>query len=166
MPTLSDTGRSFIDQCPARRVMTDRNPTTEPTDPGLGRALRWALAALALVASATIFLVIKNSPPLFQSHGEEASLPNDAPLVRFRDITAEAGITFHHFNGARGEKLLPETMGAGAAFCDFDGDGDQDLLFVNATEWPWNRDASRIAHTAALYRNDGRGRFDDVTNGS
>ena len=60
------------------------------------------------------------------------------PTVRFTDITREAGISFVHVNGAAGEKLLPETMGGGVAFFDCDGDGDQDLLFVNGTRWPWD----------------------------
>jgi hypothetical protein len=83
------------------------------------------------------------------------------PPVKFVDITREAGITFTHTNGADGEKLLPETMGSGAAFLDYDGDGDQDLLLVNSDEWPDNQGASRP--TQALYRNDGKGHFEDVT---
>ncbi len=58
------------------------------------------------------------------------------PDVRFVEITKEAGIAFKHVNAARGEKLLPETMGSGAAFFDYDGDGDPDLFLVNSTAWP------------------------------
>ncbi len=54
------------------------------------------------------------------------------PDVRFVDVTKEAGLHFVHTNGAAGEKLLPETMGSGVAFLDYDGDGDQDLLLVNS----------------------------------
>jgi hypothetical protein len=59
-------------------------------------------------------------------------------------------------------------MGSGAAFLDFDGDGDQDLLLVNGADWPWTEPARRAtpAPTSALYANDGRGRFTDVTAGS
>jgi hypothetical protein len=83
------------------------------------------------------------------------------PAVRFVDVTRESGITFVHVNGAAGEKLLPETMGSGAAFLDFDGDGDQDLLLVNSDHWPEHPTSPRP--TQALYRNDGKGHFDDVT---
>ena len=99
----------------------------------------------------------------------EASAPasTEVPLVRFTDVTASSGITFSHFNGAYGDKLLPETMGGGVAFFDFDGDGDQDLLFVNGTHWPLKSGSSdEKPPTAALYRNDGHGRFDDATKGS
>ena len=80
--------------------------------------------------------------------------------VHFTDITEDAGITFVHENGATGKKYLPETMGSGVAFFDFDGDGDQDLLFVNSMSWP------RGPTTSALYRNRGDGAFEDVTAGS
>ena len=58
---------------------------------------------------------------------------NEIPLVHFTDITRQAGIQFSHNNGATGDKLLPETMGGGVAFFDFDNDGNQDLLFINST---------------------------------
>ena len=58
------------------------------------------------------------------------------PTAPFTDITTEAGIGFVHENGACGEKLLPETMGGGCAFLDFDGDNDQDILLVNSCHWP------------------------------
>ena len=83
------------------------------------------------------------------------------PPVKFVDITTAAGIRFVHANGAFGDKLLPETMGAGVAFLDYDNDGDQDLLFVNSCPWPGHE--AKTAPTQALYRNDGKGHFDDVT---
>src|SRR5262245_45757979 len=54
------------------------------------------------------------------------------PGGRFREVTKEAGIRFRHTNGSFGKKLLPETMGSGVAFLDYDRDGHQDLLFVNS----------------------------------
>jgi hypothetical protein len=83
------------------------------------------------------------------------------PSVRFTDITEKAGIGFHHVNGLSGHKLLPETMGSGVAFLDYDRDGHQDLLFVNSCSWP-GREAKPVP-TQALYRNRGDGTFADVT---
>src|SRR5580765_4323766 len=83
--------------------------------------------------------------------------------AKFTDITSQAGITFVHNNGAFGDKLLPETMGGGVAFFDFDNDGNQDLLFINSTYWPQHIPAGKQPTAMALYRNDGRGHFTDVT---
>ncbi len=87
------------------------------------------------------------------------------PEIPFTDITAAAGIRFHHDNGAAGERLLPETMGGGVAFFPLDEDERPDLLFVNSTAWPWSDTDGRVA-TPALYHNLGDGRFEDVTAGS
>lgn len=87
----------------------------------------------------------------------------EVPRVRFTDITASSGIDFVHENGARGEKLLPETMGSGCAFLDHDGDGDSDLLFVNARPWPGSEEPGAPASTPALYENRDGGKFVDIT---
>jgi hypothetical protein len=87
----------------------------------------------------------------------------DVQAVTFTDVTASAGIRFTHNNGAFGKKYLPETMGSGVAFFDFDGDADQDLLFVNGMDWPGNK---KRRTTSQLYRNRGDGTFEDVTKGS
>jgi enediyne biosynthesis protein E4 len=90
----------------------------------------------------------------------------EIPDARFTDVTAASGITFTHVNGAYGEKLLPETMGGGVAFFDYDCDGHQDLLFVNSTYWPGHVPEGKTPPTMALYHNDGHGHFTDVTAGS
>jgi enediyne biosynthesis protein E4 len=80
--------------------------------------------------------------------------------VRLVDVTAAAGIQFQHNNGAYGGKLLPETLGAGCAFLDYDGDGWQDILLVNGTDWPGHK---RKTSTLKLFRNNRNGTFSDVT---
>src|SRR5439155_9743955 len=83
-----------------------------------------------------------------------------ASTVTFTDVTAAAGITFVHTNGAFGKKYLPETLGSGCAFVDVDGDGWQDIFFVNSKAWPGR---SGAASYPALYRNNHDGTFTDVT---
>jgi enediyne biosynthesis protein E4 len=87
---------------------------------------------------------------------------NKAPAtsIRFEDITTAAGIRFTHNNGAFGKKWLPETMGSGVAFLDYDNDGWQDVLLVNGTDWPGR---VRRHTTLALYHNNHDGTFTDVT---
>ena len=67
-----------------------------------------------------------------------------AAQIQFHDITAQAGIRFVHNNGAFGKKYLPETMGPGAAFIDYDGDGWPDILLVNGADWPGHKRAVRV----------------------
>jgi hypothetical protein len=86
--------------------------------------------------------------------------------IQFVDVTEESGIDFVHNNGAHGKKYLPETMGSGVAFFDFDGDQDEDLLFVNGMDWPDAPAGTRRTSTPALFRNRGDGSFEDVTLGS
>ncbi len=76
------------------------------------------------------------------------------------DVTAAAGLDFHHNSGAYGGKLLPETLGSGCAFLDYDADGWQDILLVNGMDWPGHQ---RQRSTLKLYRNNRNGTFTDVT---
>ncbi len=82
------------------------------------------------------------------------------PGFRLVDVTAKAGIQFHHNSGAYGGKLLPETLGSGCAFLDYDGDGWQDILLLNGMDWPGHK---RQRSTLRLYRNNRNGTFTDVT---
>jgi enediyne biosynthesis protein E4 len=79
---------------------------------------------------------------------------------QFSDQSGPAGIHFHHNNGAFGGKLLPETLGSGCAFLDYDGDGWPDILLVNSMDWPAH---ARQRSTLKLYRNNRDGTFTDVT---
>src|SRR5712671_7122541 len=91
---------------------------------------------------------------------------DEVPLVKFTDVTREAGIRFTHVNGAYGDKLLPEAMGGGVAFFDYDGDNHQDLLFINSAYWPGHVPPNQPPPTLELYHNDGHGRFTAATKGS
>lgn len=82
------------------------------------------------------------------------------PGFRLVDVTKSAGLAFRHNNGAYGGKLLPETLGSGCAFIDYDNDGWPDVLFVNGCDWPGHQ---RQRSTLALYRNNRNGTFTDVT---
>jgi enediyne biosynthesis protein E4 len=140
----------------------------------VGKAFRWsALIFVVLVAGIVGGIIYarrtkpKAAPKVTALSAPAAAQakPVQIPTVKFTDVTAAAGITFTHFNGASPEKLLPETMGAGVACFDFDNDGDQDLLFVNGTPWPWARIAGAMP-TLKLYANDGTGKFKDATSAS
>ena len=86
--------------------------------------------------------------------------PAQTALVEFTEVAAEVGIEFTHNTGAFGQKWLPETMGSGCAFVDYDLDGDADALLLSGSDFPGQASARR--QTMALFRNDG-GRFVDVT---
>jgi len=84
-----------------------------------------------------------------------------AQQIHFRDITGQAGIRFTHNNGAFGKKWLPETMGPGCAFIDYDNDGYPDILLVNGEDFPGHPHAGPA--TPKLYHNNHDGTFTDVT---
>ncbi|HWB96313.1 MAG TPA: CRTAC1 family protein [Bryobacteraceae bacterium] len=86
---------------------------------------------------------------------------SSGPLgFRFTDVTAASGIRFEHNSGAFGGKYLPETLGPGCAFLDYDQDGWPDILLVNGTDWPGHK---RRRSTMRLYHNNRDGTFTDVT---
>jgi enediyne biosynthesis protein E4 len=90
-----------------------------------------------------------------------ASLPDaTSPGFKFVDVTEQAGLQFQHNSGAYGGKLLPETLGSGCAFLDYDRDGWQDILLVNGMDWPGHKQRHS---TLRLYHNNRNGRFTDVT---
>jgi hypothetical protein len=136
----------------------------------IGRVFRWSLAVIGVVALVAVLVVwVTRDRPVATEVVERGPIEAPPPLdqtvpempdVPFRDVTLEAGIDFIHVSGAEGEKLLPETMGVGAAFLDYDNDGDQDVFLVNSKPW---EDGADPPATPALYRNDGSGRFADVT---
>lgn len=139
-------------------------------DAVIGRALQRSAMALALAGVIGVggWLLLRGGDDAAPTQGLDAVAPEvvaqevTAPTVAFRDITAEAGIDFVHHNGADGDKLLPESMGGGVAFFDYDNDGDADLLFVNSADWAHAKGPRRPS-SMALYANDGTGNFRQVT---
>ncbi len=137
------------------------------------RAFRSSLVVIGVVAVIVMVAIIRLNLP--KGHAEikqsDLALPElrtapveQLPRVTFTDVTEAAGIHFVHENGADGDKLLPETMGGGCALFDYDGDNDLDILFVNASRWPWDaRPAPSSPPTLALYRNEGDWKFAEVT---
>src|SRR3982075_3343588 len=115
------------------------------------RSFLWGIAGLA---SASI-LTSTSGLPL---DAFAASPP--APGFRLVDMTASSGIKFRHNSGAYGGKLLPETLGSGCAFLDYDRDGWQDILLVNGMDWPGHKQRHS---TLRLYHNNRNGRFTEVT---
>jgi hypothetical protein len=103
-----------------------------------------------------IALLVCAAPAFAQAPKNEAA----GSSITFRDITQQAGIRFVHNNGAFGKKYLPETMGPGVAFIDYDNDGWQDIFVVNGTDWPGHTSKHS---TPKLYHNNHDGTFTDVT---
>jgi enediyne biosynthesis protein E4 len=100
--------------------------------------------------------------PLVDRRTDPADWASPSFEHAFHDVTREAGIDFVHYNAATERRLLPETMGSGVAFFDFDGDNYPDLFFVNGAPLGPSDDRP----TSRLYRNLRNGRFADVTDGS
>ncbi|HKV25384.1 MAG TPA: CRTAC1 family protein [Candidatus Acidoferrum sp.] len=110
------------------------------------KLLRGAVAGLTVVLLCALTIV--------------AQAPQAGSKVQFVDVTRQAGIHFVHTNGAFGKKYLPETLGPGVAFIDYDNDGWPDIFLVNGMDWPGHGTARS---TPKLYHNNHDGTFTDVT---
>ena len=86
--------------------------------------------------------------------------PRPSGPIEYTDVTNQAGIHFKHNSGAFGKKYLPETLGTGCAFFDYDNDGWQDIVLVNSADWPEHKTGKSFL---ALYHNNQDGTFTDVT---
>jgi hypothetical protein len=111
------------------------------------KALTAACAALALTAAAVASFANANNS-------------QSGTSIIFRDVTQQSGIRFVHNNGAFGKKFLPETLGPGVAFIDYDNDGWPDIFLANGTDWPGH---AQKHTTPKLYHNNRDGTFTDVT---
>src|SRR5437899_7299487 len=117
-------------------------PRLWPIPANFVRVLTLALTAIGSIFIST--LTAQNAP---------------VPSIEFTNVTAAAGIKFKHFKGNNGISINREEFGPGICVADFDGDGWQDIYFVNGRDL-YNRD---ISVRNALYRNNGDGTFTDVT---
>jgi len=108
------------------------------------------LAALIVILALAVFLVGQRG----------IGATPETSTIQFRDVTQQAGIRFVHNNGAFGKKFLPETMGPGVAFIDYDNDGWPDVFLVNGMDWPGH---VQKHSTPKLYHNNRDGTFTDVT---
>jgi hypothetical protein len=126
---------------------------------------------LSVLLFAVLICGCKNAAPVPSSNNQAAEVASPSPSpsptpprpsgeIEFTDVTAEAGIRFKHNSGAFGKKYLPETIGSGGAFLDYDNDGWQDILLVNSMDWPENKKRRSFP---ALYHNNKDGTFTDVT---
>jgi len=103
--------------------------------------------------------LILGSPFLFGA-GRTRAAERQGLTFRLTEVTQAAGIDFVHNSGAFGGKYLPETLGTGCAFLDYDSDGWQDILLINGMDWPGHKQRRT---TMRLYHNNRNGTFTDVT---
>ena len=139
--------------------MTRRHPPPRPS-----------VAAVLLISALSSALVVcaDKDRPAAGAADRSGTTPDVAAAAApgtgespFEDVTAAAGIRFRHVNGATGQKFILETLGSGVCVFDFDGDGLQDLYFVQSGRLPGFTPKGPLR--SALYRNLGGGRFEDVT---
>jgi hypothetical protein len=132
---------------------------------------RYSIIYCWLIGSLLLFSACKQSAPPASAPAAEVANQTPSPSasptpprpsgpIEFTDVSAPAGIHFKHNSGAFGKKYLPETLGTGCAFLDFDNDGWQDILIVNSTAWPERKTPRTVL---ALYHNNQDGTFTDVT---
>jgi len=130
------------------------------------------VGVLGIVIAVLAFLLLRPAEETYLPGGEvegltttlARSVPDDAPRIRFNDVSREAGIDFVHFSGRRSSQL-PEDMGSGAAWGDYDNDGWEDLYVVNIVG-PLTMSEDEVAASPAhnaLYHNKGDGTFEDVS---
>ncbi len=125
---------------------------------------------LAVVVTASISRLRPSADATQSSNtipSHQPTTPAEEPArPRFTDVTEKSGIRFRHHNGAAGQFLLPELIGSGAAFLDFNNDNRIDLYMIqsgNSLLQTANPENPGPNSTNRLYRNDGGGTFTDVT---
>jgi hypothetical protein len=123
--------------------------------------IRRLLSGMALLFAVVLLIAAVPARPGSAKRKLPGAPAGQLPGIHFADITQSAGIRFVHNNGAFGKKYLPETLGPGCAFIDYDNDGYPDILLINGQDWPGH--ATSGQSTVKLYHNNGNGTFTDVT---
>lgn len=136
--------------------------------------LRWSIPCLAAVTAVSAIAYVQSMPEDPSAANPDGSITGltsvlerdiseDMVRFSFEEVGRTAGIHFRHFPSER-NSLLPEDMGSGLAWGDYDNDGDDDLFIVNfkGTILDTQQKADS-AGCCALYRNDDEGRFVDVS---
>jgi enediyne biosynthesis protein E4 len=121
--------------------------------------LKWA-GGLGVAGGAGAALYYRHWSAVRQAHRRAGHHSGGHFPIQMTNIAEPAGISFLHDSGAFGKKYLPETLGPGCAFFDYDGDGWLDILLINGKDWPGH---VRKHPTMKLYRNNRNGTFSDVT---
>jgi hypothetical protein len=128
------------------------------------RRLSWWLNGCAIACSvAATALVLTWACGLFRGSAPQAVDDRSAPQgpITFRDVTGETAIHFIHTDGSSGQRYIMESVAAGLALFDYDGDGYVDVYFLNGA--PLRGTKAEVPPTNALYRNEGGWKFTDVT---
>ena len=141
---------------------------------GKRRRLLLVWSGIALLGSAALGYVVVSSRPNIDPAAPRAdgtvdgltsvltrSVAPETVRFRFEEIRSQSGIDFQHFPATR-RSLLPEDMGSGLAWGDYDNDGDPDLFLVNFSGSVLDTHPAGQTGRSALYRNEGAGRFTDV----
>jgi enediyne biosynthesis protein E4 len=163
MKKIARSGRFFAWSAPRKLALLpavallfvgcQRKPTDEPQQtPAAPSAVAERQSAATPEPSHTSVASVETTPP--------AAAARPSGSIEFVDVTEQAGIHFKHNSGAFGKKYLPETMGSGVCFIDYDNDGWQDIFFVNSMDWPEHKSGKSYS---ALYHNNHDGTFTDVT---
>lgn len=138
------------------KLATKRDGTT--WKPATRRVCGYVLAIAAVLSAPAA--ARDDSPPTERTLG----LVAESQAIRFERIPASSLPRFVHFNDQKRASLVPEDNGSGCAWGDYDGDGDDDLYLCNLNG-PLLMDAAERSRLpgSRLWRNDGAGRFTDVT---
>jgi hypothetical protein len=150
---------------------SDQHDDDVQNDAVIGNAFRASLLVFVILALPVIALLVYlniekavEAPTEFEVTPPEQRQSNEQPIpsLPMVNVTVQSGIEFVHETGRYGDRLLPETMGSGVGVFDYNNDGHLDLLLVNSSRWPWDKD-TQGGTPCRLYAGDGNFQFTDVS---